>query len=140
MDASGYIPPVALADTELKDPNNMPIYAWYHPVTGECSYVQHDGHPIQLVPVRGFDGEPILDENGQPAMTLPTKPIDELKCDSCGSINVEVKAELTCGEIVCLVVMCVLLLWPCVIFMVCAGARQTSNAYCKDCSHMATLP
>ena len=42
-DATGYVPPVPITDTELKDSNNLPIYAWYHPVTGEPNYIQHDG-------------------------------------------------------------------------------------------------
>ena len=45
-DATGYVPPVPITDTELKDSNNLPIYAWYHPVTGEPNYIQHDGQPV----------------------------------------------------------------------------------------------
>ena len=83
-----------------------------------------------MVPVRGFDGNPILDKNGQPAMTFPTKINEELKCDNCGSVNIEVKAELSGEEKCILIFMCIFLLWPCVLCVMCSTKRKISNAYC----------
>jgi hypothetical protein len=64
-DADGsYIPPVPLMDTQLKDPNNLPIFVWHHPITNNANYVSNIGVPTKMVPVMDFEGKPVLDESG----------------------------------------------------------------------------